>query len=223
MRIFNALSEPDEFLLNQQVQAYSVAVPGKSRNNNSENREATESRSLNDPCLEGVFSACHTCNLYDSEQEETHEMVTAVQERIPYCSPVISSGKQKKERFTSQPQFCSENTLATFEAYQILVALKQLATSSNSTNFNNNINRFSKMPKTLTNTMLTCDGKSEKFELFDDLFQTSLKIYNQVTSEDKKSTCNRSCVVMHHKRLKTSPASKEHCWEKFRLCSLKNT
>ena len=29
------------------------------------------------------------------------------------------------------------------------------------------------------------DGKSEKFELFKDLFQTSLKIHNQLTQEDK--------------------------------------
>ena len=33
--------------------------------------------------------------------------------------------------------------------------------------------------------MPTFDGKSEKFELFEDLFQTSLKIYNQLTEEDK--------------------------------------
>ena len=33
--------------------------------------------------------------------------------------------------------------------------------------------------------MLTFDGKSEKFELFEDLFQTSLKIHNQLTEEDK--------------------------------------
>ena len=41
------------------------------------------------------------------------------------------------------------------------------------------------MPKSLTTTMLTFDGKSEKFELFEDLFQTSLKIHNQLTQEDK--------------------------------------
>ena len=33
--------------------------------------------------------------------------------------------------------------------------------------------------------MPTFDGKSEKFELFEDLFQTSLKIHNQRTEEDK--------------------------------------
>ena len=33
--------------------------------------------------------------------------------------------------------------------------------------------------------MPTFDRKSEKFELFEDLFQTSLKIHNQLTQEDK--------------------------------------
>ena len=34
-------------------------------------------------------------------------------------------------------------------------------------------------------TMPTFDGKREIFELFEDLFQTSLKIQNQLTKEDK--------------------------------------
>ena len=42
-------------------------------------------------------------------------------------------------------------------------------------------------PKSLTTTMPTFDGKSEKFELFEDLFQTSLKIHNQLTEEDKNN------------------------------------
>ena len=41
------------------------------------------------------------------------------------------------------------------------------------------------MPKSHTTTMPTFDGKSEKFELFEDLFQTSLKIHNQLTEEDR--------------------------------------
>ena len=34
-------------------------------------------------------------------------------------------------------------------------------------------------------TMPTFDGKSEKFGLFEDLIQTSLKIHNQLTEEDR--------------------------------------
>ena len=96
-----------------------------------------------------------------------------------------SSGKQKKARSTSQSQFRSDNSPATIEEDQILLALQQLATNSSSTNFNNNITRISKLPKSLTTAMPTFDGKSEKFKLFEDLFQTSLKVHNQLTEEDK--------------------------------------
>ena len=138
-----------------------------------------------------------------------HDMVTAVQEEIPYYSSGISSGKQKKVRCTSQPQFRSENTPATIEADQILLALQQLATNSNSANVNNNKNRISKLPKSLTTTMPTFDVKSEKFQLFEDLFQTSLKIHNQLTEEDKIKYSTLSCVVMRCRRSKTSAARTE--------------
>ena len=112
-------------------------------------------------------------------------MMTATQEKAHCCSPTISSGKQKKARSTSQPQFRSENTPATIEADQILLALQKMAANSISANFNNNISWISKLPKSLTTTMPTFDGKSDKFELFKDLFQTSLKIHNQLTERDK--------------------------------------
>ena len=122
----------------------------------------------------------------DSEEiRNGHDMVTAVQEETPYCFSGISSGKQKKALSASQPQFRSENTPATIEADQILVALQQLPRNSNSSNVNNNSNRISKLPKSLTTTMPTFDGKSEKVELFEDLFQRSLKFHNQLTEEDK--------------------------------------
>ena len=142
-----------------------------------------------------------------------HDMVTAVQEEIPYCSSGISSGKLKKARSTSQPQFRSENTPATREVDQILLALQHLATNTNSANFNNNISRISKLLKSLTTTMPTFDGKSEKFELFEDLFQTSLKTHNQLTEEDKIYYFTLSCVVMHCRRSKTSTARTERIWQ----------
>ena len=71
-RILGALSELDDFLLHPQVRSCSVAVPEKSRNNDSENREPTADRSLGDPYLEAMFSTYHSSNLNDSEQEETH-------------------------------------------------------------------------------------------------------------------------------------------------------
>ena len=43
-----------------------------------------------------------------------HDM-TGVHEEVTYCSPSTPSGKQKKNRSTSQPQFRSENTPATID------------------------------------------------------------------------------------------------------------
>ena len=113
-----------------------------------------------------------------------HNML-GVHEEVTYCPPSTSSGKQKKNRSTSQPQFRSENTPATIEADQTVLALQQLANNNNSANLHNNINRISKLPKSLTTTMPTFDGKTEKFEFFEDLFQTSLKIHNQLTEDDR--------------------------------------
>ena len=78
-RILAALSKLDEFLLNPQVGNCSVAVPGTSRNSNSENREPTGDRSLNEPCHEVVFSACRTSNLTELEQQETHHRYFSLQ------------------------------------------------------------------------------------------------------------------------------------------------
>ena len=139
-------------------------------------------------CREMVTAATERHDILTGVTEEVRndpDMVTAVQEEIPYCSSGISSGKQKKARFTSQSHFRSENTPETIEADQILLALQQLATNSDSPIFNNNITKISKLPESLTTTMPTFDGKSEKFELFEDLFQTSFKIHNQLTEEDK--------------------------------------
>ena len=203
-RISDALSKLDEVLSNQQIQTYSETVPGTFRNTNVENHGTNEDDSQSDPHPEGgLFRSQTTQNsgpeaghymvtgatreirqcpdMVTGTSEEIrngHDMVTAVQEEIPYCSSGISSGKQKKARSTSQPQFRSENTPATIEADQILLALQQLATNSNSANVNNNSNRIRKLPKSLTTIMPTFDGKSEKFQLFEDLFQTSLKIHN---------------------------------------------
>ena len=108
-----------------------------------------------------------------------------VHEEVTCCPPSTSSAKQKKNHSTSQLQFRSENTPATIEADQTLLALQQLAKNNNSVNFHKNINRISKLPKSLTTTMPMFDGKPEKFELFEDLFQTSRKIHNQLTEDDR--------------------------------------
>ena len=68
-RILGALSKLDEFLLNPQVRTCSVAVPGTSRNNNSENRETTRDRSSDDPCPEGGYSAHSSGRMISPEPE----------------------------------------------------------------------------------------------------------------------------------------------------------
>ena len=120
-----------------------------------------------------------------TEQIGNRHDMTGVHEEVTYCSPSTSSGKQKQNRCTSQPQFRSENTPAKIEADQILLAPQQLANNNKSANFHNNIDRIFKLPKSLTTAMPTFDGKSEKFELFEDIFQRSFKIHNQLTEDDR--------------------------------------
>ena len=150
-----------------------------------------------------------------TEQIGNYHDTTGDHEEVTYCSPSTSSGKQKKNRSTSQPQFRSENTPAKIEADQNLLALQQLANNNNSANFHNNINRISKLPKSLTTTMPTFDGKTEKFELFEDLFHTSLKIHNQLTEDDRINYFHSLMRGMPYKPLKISMAQPERIWQKF--------
>ena len=165
--------------MNPLLQGHSGTTPETSRNVFSINQGANEDNSQSDPHPEA--------GLLTSGREDRHDMVTRVHEKVMYSSPSTSSGKHKKNRSTSLPHFPSENTLAKIEADQILLALPQSANNNIAANFHNNINRISKLPKSLTTTMPTFDGKSEKFELFEDLFQTSLKIHNQLTEEDRNN------------------------------------
>ena len=209
-RILGALARPDDFLMNLLLQGHSGNTPDPSRNALSASQGTNEDNSQNDPHPEaGLFHSQMTqtsgpedghnmvigateqiCNGHDMVKGATEQVgirhdMTRVHEEVTYCSPSTSSGKQKKNRSTGQPQFSSENTLATIEADQILLTLQQLSNNNNSANFHNNINRISKLPKSLTTRMPTFDGKTEKFELFEDLFQTNLKIHNQLTEDDR--------------------------------------
>ena len=71
-RILGALSKLDEFFLNPQVQTCSGTVPATSRNNDSENREPTGDRSLNDPYPEVEFSVRQANASAESDREETY-------------------------------------------------------------------------------------------------------------------------------------------------------
>ena len=150
-----------------------------------------------------------------TEQIGNCQDLTGVHEEVTYCPPSTSSGKQKKNRSTSQPQFLCENTPATIGADQILLALQQLANNINSANFQNNINRFSKLPKSLTTKMHTFDGKSEEFELFEDLFQMSLKIHNQLTEDDRINYFHSLMRGMRYKPSKTLMTQPERILEEI--------
>ena len=175
-RNFGALSKRDEFRLNPQVRKCSARVPVTSRNNDFQNQETSGDRSQSDRYLEVELSVRQASSSADSDQEETSHKETGVQQEIPYCSTGTSSRKQRKARSTSQPQFRSENNPAIIETDQLLLTVQKLASNSISTTLNNNLRKISKLPKSLTTTMPTFDGKSQKFELFEDLFQTSLKL-----------------------------------------------
>ena len=196
--------------MNPPIQGKSGTTPLMSRNAFSTNQGTNEEDSQSDPHPEASIFGNQTMRISGQKnprdmvtgvQRESfcgrdmvtgatkqigngRDMVTGVHEEVTYCSPSTSSGKQKQNRSTSQPQFRSENTPATIEADQILLAFQQLANNNNSANFHNDINRSFKLRKSLTTTKPTFDEKFEKFELFEDLFQTSLKIHIELTEND---------------------------------------
>ena len=53
---------------------------------------------------------------------------------------------------------------------------------------NKSPNKAPRIQKALTTTMPTFDGKNEKFELFEDLFNTNLTAYPNIKDSEKKTT-----------------------------------
>ena len=195
-RVLGALAQLDNFLKNPLNQGNSGTTPETSRNIFNISQGSNEDDSQSNPHPEaGIFTNQMTQNsgpkegldmvTGTTEQIRNRHHMTRVHEEVTDCSPSTSSRKQKENRPTSQPQFRIKKTPVTTEADKILLAFQELANNNNSANFRNNFNRISKLPKSLTTTMPRFDGFCEKFELFEDLFQTSLKIHNQLTEEDK--------------------------------------
>ena len=154
--------------MNPLLPGHSGTTPEPTRNTTHNNQGTNEDGSQNDPHPEAGLFHGQTTRTVSLEQDHDmgtgvqrervydHDMVTGATEQIgnchdmtgihgevTYCSSSTSSGKQKKNRTTSQPQFRSENTPATIEAEQILLAFQQLANNSNFAKFHNNINRIS--------------------------------------------------------------------------------
>ena len=72
LRILCALSKLEEFYLNPQVRTFSGTVLGTSRSNDSENRDPTGVRSLNDPYPKVEFYVLQASTSLDSDREETY-------------------------------------------------------------------------------------------------------------------------------------------------------
>ena len=98
-RILAALSKLDEFLLNPQVRTCSVAVPGTSRNNNSENRETIGDRSSDHPCPEVRYSSHHSGHLNSPEAEEYPHMVTGATREIRRYPHMVTGATREIRRY----------------------------------------------------------------------------------------------------------------------------
>ena len=152
--ILGALARLDDFLMNPLLQGHSGNTPETSGNASKTNQGTNEDDPQSDPHPEASIFSSQTirnsgqetcCDMVTGVTDQTrsqHDMPTGSHEEVMYCSPGTSSGKQKKNRSTSQPQFRSKNIPATIEADQILLALQQLANDSNSANFQNNKAEF---------------------------------------------------------------------------------
>ena len=98
-RILGALSKLDGFLLNPQIWTCSVTVPRTSRNNDSESREPSGDRSLNDPYPEVEFSIRQANTSNDSDKEETyHNMRGLRPSRLKWNSVLITTNAVLKHK-----------------------------------------------------------------------------------------------------------------------------
>ena len=74
--------------------------------------------------------------------------------------------------------------------------------------------------------MPTFDGKSEKFDLFEDFLQRSVKVHNHLTEEDRINYFQfviKGDALQTFKNLKTILAQPEGIWEKLRQFFERNT
>ena len=83
-----------------------------------------------------------------------------------------STTRSSPVRSSCQSQFRSENAPTVLEGHQMLSVFQKLRSNSKSANLNKNFHRNSKLRKLLTIALPNVDAKSEKFQLFEDLFQS---------------------------------------------------
>ena len=103
-RILGALSKLEEFLLNPQAGTCSVAVPGTSRNKNSENRQFTGYRSSDDPCPEVRYFSHHSGHLNSLEADNYPHSTTMFTAKQATSDDVVVKHFQPICQFTGNFQ-----------------------------------------------------------------------------------------------------------------------
>ena len=217
------LSQLDDFLLNPQAPCHSEYVRELSWSSSTENQRTNEDRFRSDPCLKlGVSMSQSSQELYakvTTEIESKRDFLLPGHDRSSRRYSILLCrifSRKKEGMLHKSSQFQSENNPAWTESDHILLACTQLADNSNSANFNNHINQNSKLPKSLTTSKPTFDSNPEKFELFEVLFQTNLKILTQLTELKRKlNLFILSWGMMDCRPLKTLKAQPGRIWENF--------
>ena len=108
-RILGALARLDDFLMNPLLQGHSGTTPETSRNVFNINQGTNEDDSQSDSHPEAGLLTTGREDRQDMVTGVTEQirnrldMVTGVHKEVTYCSASTSSGKQKKNRSTSQP------------------------------------------------------------------------------------------------------------------------
>ena len=184
-RLLGALSKLDEFVLNPEVRTLSGTVPRTFRNNGLESQEPTGDRSQSHPYPEVELSAVRCGKPIAQTQNRPLTWWEEINRRFS-IAPLVHHQSNKRRRaphlshcsavrtprgILKQTRFCWP-----FNNWQ---ASAFVPTSTKKVTGN------SKPPKFLTMTVHTFDRKSEKSQMLEDLFQTSLRIHNQLTEQDK--------------------------------------
>ena len=123
------------------------------------------SSSPNGKNIENVVLESNPTELNTFHQEVSQHMVTGVS---------ANQHDNSHQRSSSLPP---PNQRYPEDIIDKLLQSLQTATSHNS--------GVPRLPKAMSTTMPTFDGKTDKFEHFEDLFQTSLKVYPNITEEEK--------------------------------------
>ena len=231
-RILGALSKIDEFVLNPQVRTCSVAVPGTSRNNNSENRETTGDRSSDDHYPEVGYFSHHSGHLNSPERENNPDMVTrateeishythmmtTTQDEIPYCSPSTSSANKRRRAPQLSHNFAVSKPLQQLKQTRFCRRRTAIQPSSTTTSVESR--------NCLNPSQVQCPHLMENQRNSKCLKICSKQVWKSPISwrrKTKRTTSTLSRLVMLYKLSKTSLAPTERNWEKSWLCSIGNT